>query len=120
MRTTGGMIASAAGLAATTWAASVDVNENRGLKTGLTAAGGILSGVGTGLMIGGVPGAIIGALTALPSILEAIGMASESTTERLSRLQKAITDTSNAKLEARSQLKTLTDYKAKFDELSAA
>jgi len=80
------MLASAAGLATSTWAASIDVNENRGLKTGLTAASGILSGLGTGLMVGGMSGAILGALTALPSILEAIGMASESTAERMTKL----------------------------------
>ena len=120
IRTTTGMLASAAGLATSTWAASIDVNENRGLKTGLTAASGILSGLGTGLMVGGMPGAILGALTALPSILEAIGMASESTAERMTKLQNAIKETNNTKIEAKSQLKTLTDYKTKFDELSAA
>jgi hypothetical protein len=73
------MIASALGGAATTWAASMDVNENRGLKAGLTGVGAALQGIGTGFMVGGVAGGIIGTLSALPGIIEAIGMASEST-----------------------------------------
>jgi len=39
-----------------------------------------------GAMIGGVPGIIVGALSALPGIIEAIGMATESAEEKLSRL----------------------------------
>jgi len=39
------------------------------------------------MMMGGVPGAIMGAMTALPSIIEAIGMASESTSEKVNRFK---------------------------------
>lgn len=112
-----GMVASAAGLALTTAAASIDVDKQRGLKAGLTGAGSVLSGIGTGMMIGGWAGAAVGALSALPGIIEAIGMATESTEEKVSRLGKAIEEASNKKIESKDNLKTLTEYKKKYEEL---
>ena len=114
-----GMIASGLGIAATTYAASLDVNTQRNEKAWMTGLGGALSGVGTAIAFGGgIPGIIMGLLTGLPSIMEAIGMSSESTTEKISRLKTNIENTSNEALKSKSDLKTLTDYKAKYDELS--
>ena len=42
-------------------------------------------------MIGGPVGAAVGALTALPSIIEAIGMSTETVTEKITRLKNAVT-----------------------------
>ena len=114
----GGMIASTAGLALSTIAGNMNVNQSRGLKAGFTAASAALQGLGTGLMIGGVPGAIMGAFNSLPGIIEAIGMASESTEERISRLGAAITEVGNKELQSKDELKTLTDFKQKYDELA--
>ena len=113
-----GMAASTIGLGLTTAAASLDVNKDREKKAWLTGIGSALNGVGTGAMIGGVPGVIIGALTAIPGIIEAIGMASESVVEKVNRLQSNIDTTKNEKIKAKDDLKTLNDYKSKYDELS--
>ena len=118
LRTGVGMVASTVGLGLTTRAASLDVNKDRGTKALMTGLGGVFSGIGTGAMIGGAPGAIIGALTALPGIIEAIGMAVESTEEKIARLQQNITDSQNEVLKSKDELKTLTDYKKKYEELS--
>lgn len=114
-----GMGATALGLAATTAATSIDVNQNRGLKSGLTAAGSVLQGIGTGFMIGGGAGALIGTLTAIPGLIEAIGMASESTSEKIQRLQDNLTEATNARIKSQDELKTLVDYKKKYEELYA-
>jgi len=42
--------------------------------------------------------AILGIISALPGIFEAIGMASESAAEKISRLTSTIEETSNAKI----------------------
>ena len=114
-RQTGGMIASSLGLAGSIYASNVDVNTNRGLKTALTGGSAILQGLGTGLMSGN---AILGVISALPGIFEAIGMASESAAERISRLTSTIEETSNAKIQSKDNLKTLADYKNKYEELA--
>jgi len=81
------MAASALGLAASTWASSIDVKEDRGLKAGVTGVSSILQGVGTGLMLGGGwAGVLMGALSALPGIFEALNMISESTEDKVKRL----------------------------------
>ena len=112
-----GMVASTIGLGFTTAAASLDVNKDREKKAWMTGLGGVLSGIGTGAMIGGIPGLIMGALTAIPSILEAVGLASESVAEKVERLQKNVDDTRNEKIKAKDDLKTLSDYKNKYEEL---
>ena len=114
-----GLGLTAAGLAATTIAASMETTEeNRKAKSILTGAGGLLSGGGTMAMIGGPAGVIMGLVTAIPSLIEAVGMWSESTTERIDRLTKDVTDTNNERIKSKSELKTLEDYKEKYDELS--
>ena len=113
----GGMVASTAGLALSTVAGNMDINQNRGLKAGLTGASAALQGLGTGLMLGGAPGVIMGAFSSLPGIIEAIGIASESTEEKISRLGSAITETGNKKIQSKDELKTLTDYQKKYSEL---
>lgn len=118
LKTGAAMAASMAGLALTTTAANLDVNKDREKKAALTGLGGILSGVGTGFMIGGVAGGIIGTLTAIPSIIEAIGMATESTAEKINRLETNITETNNERIKSKDDLKTLVEYKSKYKELS--
>lgn len=113
-----GMVASTIGLSTAALAASVDVNENRGLKAGLTGASSILQGVGTGLMIGGWPGAIMGILSALPGVFESLNMITESTEDKVKRLQSEVEQTNNNRIQAKDELKTLTDYKTKYEELS--
>ena len=82
-----GMAASAAGTALGAWANNVDINKQRELKSGLTIGSSALSGLGTGLMVGAIAsgpiGALVGILSALPGVIQGIGMFTESTTERL-------------------------------------
>jgi len=81
------MVASAAGLAVSTIAASINANEQHQLKSILTGSGSILQGIGTfKLMGGGGVGALMAAVTALPGILEAIGTFSESIEDKVNRL----------------------------------
>ena len=112
-----GMAASAIGLATSTFASSINVNENRGLKAGLTGLSSILQGAGTGLMISGWAGALMGALSALPGIFEMLNMLSESTEDKVKRLQDEVEQTNNERIKSKDELKALTDYKAKYDEL---
>ena len=113
-----GMAASAAGLALTTWGASMDVETQRNEKAITTGLGGVLSGVGTGFMMGGWVGAVMGTLTALPSVLESIGMITESTTEKIERLKSNITKAENKAIISKNELNTLTEYGDKLKELS--
>ena len=120
LKTKGAMIASTVGMVATTYAAQLDVNTDRSKKALMTGLGGALSGVGTGLMIGGIPGAIVGAVTAIPSIVEALNMAVESVDERVERIKKEVTETSNKAIQSKDQYKTLNDYAEKLATLRAA
>ena len=116
-----GMVASATGMAMTTVAASINEKDSDFARKGkslLTGAGSILQGVGTGLMINGPIGALIGALTALPGIIEALGIWSESTAERIEKLESSISDATNEKIKSKADLKSLTDLKKKYDELN--
>ena len=116
-----GMAASAAGLAVSTLAASINANEQRQLKSILTGSGSVLQGIGTfKLMGGGWVGALMAAVTALPGILEAIGMFSESVEDKVNRLQEAVENANNERIQSKNELKSLTDYKAKYEELSKA
>jgi len=94
------MIASAAGMAMTAWGASMgtDTAGQRIGKGALTLGGGVLQGIGTGAMIGGVPGAILGALTALPAAIEAVGTIVVTTEEKIEQFDKTIQESSNNKL----------------------
>ena len=114
-----GMIAAGLGMVATTYAASLDVNTDRTQKAVMTGLGGIFSGIGTGAMIGGVPGLIIGTLSAIPSVIEAVGMATETTEEKINRLKSSVEESSNATLKSKDELQTLENYKKKYDELYA-
>lgn len=114
-----GMVASAVGMAATLGATtmSTDTAGQRAGKSALTGLGGLAQGVGTGLMMGGPAGAIMGVLTALPAAIEAIGIAIETTEEKIERYDKAIQDANNNKLISENELNTLTDYRKKFEDL---
>ena len=89
---TGGMIASVLGSGLTLGAAAInpDTDTGRYGKAAMTGAGGLLQGIGTGLMMGGPTGAIMGVLTALPSAIEAVGIAVETTEEKIEKYDKAI------------------------------
>lgn len=115
-----GMIASAVSGIATTVAASIDVNKNRELKAGLTGAGAALQGLGTGLMVGGWAGGIVGTLSALPGILESVGMLFTSTEEKISKFSSTLEASENKRLKSKNTLKTLRDYEKKYNELSLA
>ena len=117
-----GMAASTAGMALGAWANSIDINENRGLKSGLTVGSSALSGIGTGMMVGatagGPIGALVGVLSALPGVIQGIGMMTETAEERVEKLSKNITEAKNDKIKSKDELKTLEDQKKKYDELS--
>jgi len=116
------MIASAAGSALSTIAYSGLIKDKtaQGILGGV---GGIASAIGTGMMIGSstgsvAAGAIIGTLSAIPSILEAIGVLTTSTSEKIENLNSKIEETNNARLKSKDELKTLADYKRRYDELN--
>jgi cell division ATPase FtsA len=69
-------------------------------------------------MMGGWVGALVGALTALPSLIEAIGMATETTAEKIERLKTNVTNATNESIKDKDELRTLENYKRKYDELS--
>jgi len=71
-----------------------------------------------GASVGGPVGAAVGALSALPGIIQGLGMLAEDTTERVARLEKNVTNAKNEKIKSKDELKTLEDYKKKYDELS--
>jgi hypothetical protein len=94
-----GMISSMIGLAVTGVAANMNSTSQRYLKSGATAFGGLAQGFGTMAMQGfTIPGIVMGALTALPSVIEAVGIAVETTEEKIQRLSDAATESSNKKL----------------------
>ena len=116
-----GMVASAAGMTMTTAAASINEKDSDAARKGkslLTGSGSILQGVGTALMIKGPVGALIGVLTALPGVIEALGLWSESTAERIEKLESNISDATNERIKSKADLKSLTDLKKKYDELN--
>lgn len=114
-----GMVASALGMAATLGATtmSTDTVGQRAGKSVLTGLGGLAQGVGTGLMMGGPAGAVMGILTALPAAIEAVGIAIETTEEKIERYDKAIQDANNKKLISENEFKTLADYNEKLKDL---
>jgi len=120
---TAGMVLGGVGVAATTVAGALDVNENRTAKAVTTGLGSLASGVGMGmLMSGGNVGiaVLMGALTALPGILEAVGIATEKVSEKVERLNSKLEESSNNLLKSKDELRTLEDYKKKYDELYKA
>ena len=114
-----GMIAATAGLTLTTAAAGMDLNTQRQEKAWLTGIGSALSGIGTGFMMGGWVGTIVGTLTSLPGIIEAIGMSSESVSEKLTRLKTNVTEAQNKAIVSKDELKNLTQYEEKLKELAS-
>lgn len=119
----GGLLANAAGGALTLASASIkgDSEEQLRGKGALEGAGALLQGIGTGAMMGGgIPGAIVGALTALPGIISGVATAHENAAEKAERLKKAVEDTNNAYLQRHDELKTLQEQADKFEELAKA
>ena len=114
-----GMIAATAGLTLATAAGGMDLNTQRQEKAWLTGIGSALSGIGTGFMMGGWVGAIVGTLTSLPGIIEAIGMSSESVSEKLTRLKSNVTEAQNKAIISKDELKNLTQYEEKLKELAS-
>lgn len=114
-----GMVANLAGSALSLGAASIGekTQTDRTTKAWMTGAGSTLQGVGMGVSFGPWGMAIGGALGAITGALEAIGIATESTTEKIENLGSAIEETGNKKLQSKDELKTLLDYKKRYEEL---
>lgn len=90
--------------------------QNGTAKTGITAAGGVLSGVGS-ILMGGAMGKIMGTIQLITTGIELLGNMIETTEEKIERFDKAIDDANNKKLQTSDQLKTLTDYAKKYEQL---
>lgn len=93
-----------------------DLETEMGRTTAAIASGvgGIISAAGqfmTGNYIGGV-------ITLVTSAVQAFGLAAESTEEKLNRLSAAIEDTKNKSIQSKNDLKTLKEYKERYDELN--
>ena len=85
----------------------------RNFSVALNAIGGIAATAGQ-IMTKNYAGAALTAATTITSVLNDIIVTTE---EKINKLEQAITSTSNKKLQSKNELKTLTDYKKKYDEL---
>lgn len=116
-----GITLSTVGQYMATNAAQMESNteEKRKQKGLSTMAAGALQGAGMFFMMGGGwTGAIMAALAAISSLIEGLGIFSETVSEKVANLSDEIEKASNNSLKAKDELKTLTDYKKKYDELS--
>ena len=87
-------------------------------KAWLTGFGATAQGAGLGSMFG-LKGMAIGAvLGTISGAIEAIGIATESTEEKIKNLNDTIEETGNKKIQSKDDLKTLIDYKKKYEELA--
>lgn len=77
-------------------------------------AGGAASAIGQ-VLTGNYIGA---AITAVSTLTSAIATMEETTEEKIDRLKKNVEESSNESLLSKNELKTLTDYKKKYEELS--
>ena len=119
----GGLITSIVGTILSGVADNINekTQENRNTKAAMTAGSNILQGAGLGMTVGGLKGALIGgSLGLVKGAFEAIGIATESTDEKIQNLNSTLEDTSNARIKSEDDLKTLTNYKKKYDELYKA
>lgn len=119
----GGLITSIVGTILSGVADNINekTQENRNTKAAMTAGSNILQGAGLGMTVGGLKGALIGGgLGLVKGAFEAIGIATESTDEKIQNLNSTLEDTSNARIKSEGDLKTLTNYKKKYDELYKA
>ena len=120
-------IISTLGTAMTMFGLSIDESNNK-MKALITTSGAVLSNVGSlaglGAKIGGGKGAIVGGLIGLvmsiPDIITGIETATEDVEEKIERLTKNIENSKNEALLSKNELKTLTDYKKKYEQLSKA
>ena len=88
-------------------------------------AGSILNGVGTGLSTGfaiGGPwgaaiGTIVGIISALPGFISGAAETIETAEERVDKLGKKIKETEEDTLLSKNELKTLENYRQKYEEL---
>lgn len=77
-------------------------------------AGGAASALGQA-MTGNYIGA---AITAVSTLTSAIATMEETTEEKIDRLEKRVSESSNELLTSKNELKTLIDYKKKYEQLS--
>ena len=115
-----GLIANMAGLIMSGIADNIGerTKDDRSKKAWLTGSSNLLQGVGLGASFGGGWGALIGGvLGAAKGAIEAVGIATETTAERINNLNTSIEETSNQRIIDEAALKTLEDYKKKYDEL---
>ena len=120
----GGTIASAVGTALTSAGIMTATGSNR--KSGLMQAGGAILSIGgavaSGAATGGLPGAIIGGIIGLvgqiPTFISAFGEFTESAEEKVAKMTQAIEDAEEKTLLSKNELKTLENYRKKYEELS--
>lgn len=116
---------SAIGTAMTMVGLSIDEN-NRKTKAWVTTLGSVASNVGSmaglGAQIGGgwgaLIGGIVGVIASIPDIIVGIETATEDVEEKIERLTKDVEDSNNEALLSKNELKTLTDYKKKYEQLA--
>ena len=104
-----------AGLQVAAMAMDKTTNHGKTLAATLSAVGGSLSAIGYAAM-GSWPMAII---TGLTTAIKAFDDFNISTEEKIKKIGDNITSTENTKLQSKDDLKTLIDYKNKYDELRA-
>lgn len=120
----GGTIASAVGTALTSAGVMTATGSNR--KSGWMQAGGVVLSIGgsiaSGAATGGLPGAIIGGVIGLvgqiPTIISAIDEFTETTEERVARLQENARTTKEDALIAKNEYKTIEQYRKKLEDLN--
>ena len=88
---------------------------------GVDSLGQAVSGIGSTLSgfariaAGDYIGGIASLISGIPNLIDGIV---EDTEEKIDRLSKTVEETSNQALLSKNELKTLTDYKKKYEELS--
>ena len=112
----------AIGTAMTMIGLSIDEN-NRKTKAWVTTLGSVASNVGSmaglGAQIGGgygaLAGGIIGLIMSIPDIFAGVETATESIVEKIERLTEDVEESKNKTLLEKNELKTLIDYKKKYE-----
>ena len=118
-----GMGLNVLGLGLTLGASQVD-SKNNYLKGGLTAGGALAQGAGTFAMMLPTAGPLIATLaglaTALPGILQAIGLFNKTAQERIKELQQAAQQKNNEAIKKIGETKDLNKQIQEIQKLQAA
>jgi len=107
-----GMLLQGLGIGAQMLANTMPMSDE--VRGGLSGAGSILGGIGS-VMMGGPLAKIMGTIQIITGLVEGIGALIVTTEEKIEKYNEAVDKANNEQLQTGDELKTLTDYAAKFD-----